>query len=141
MDDQLVKKEILPRDSRADLLRRIALISYVALFILIFGWYSVLVTDPVFPRSISMIILLGPLIFPIRGILYGKAYTHAWAGLLMVIYICHGVVLAVGDSAIERSVGWIETLLALSFVLSSAFYAKHEGQRLGLSIRKKKKKK
>jgi len=45
----------------------------------------------VLPRSLVLLFMVVPLLFPLRGILHGRPYTHAWASFLALFYFLHGV--------------------------------------------------
>lgn len=47
---------------------------------------------PAAPRSVVLLILVGPLLLPLRGILHGRPYTVAWSLFLALAYFTHGVV-------------------------------------------------
>jgi uncharacterized membrane protein len=74
-----------------------------------------------------LIVMVVPLIFPLRGLLHGRAYTHAWTGFLAILYFIHGV----GDFVVnppERLYSGIEIVLSLTLFFSCAFYARITGK-------------
>ncbi|UJF19781.1 DUF2069 domain-containing protein [Vibrio sp. SS-MA-C1-2] len=81
-----------------------------------------------------------PLLFPLPGIIKGKPYTHAWINFCLMLYFLHSLTLLYTDEG-ERWLAAIELVLTSIAFVSHSFYAKKRGQELGLSIRKKKKKK
>ena len=72
-------------------LRMISLISFFGLMISLLIWILIAEHSENFPVAAWLIIGVMPLLFPMRGILYGKSYTHAWASFLMLFYIAHGI--------------------------------------------------
>ena len=74
-----------------DLLKNSALASFFGLMITLICWITLAEHGEHYPTSGWLIIALTPLLFPLRGILYGKPYTYAWAGFLILIYFAHGI--------------------------------------------------
>lgn len=69
----------------------LALTGYFALFIGIYLWHIVIHKTPHQLISIILVVQLGPLIFPLRGLLNGRIYTHAWSIYLAIFYFVIGV--------------------------------------------------
>lgn len=80
-----------------------ALIGFFGLFFVILAFTAVIAPPERLPRSLVLALLLGPLLFPLRGLLHGRRYTHAWTSLLALFYIALGITLAVGPA--ERLYG------------------------------------
>ncbi len=72
-------------------LRRFSLLNFFGLMITLICWIVLADHGEYFPTSAFLVIALGPLLFPLRGLLHGKPYTHAWTSFLMLIYFAHGV--------------------------------------------------
>jgi uncharacterized membrane protein len=87
------------------------------------AWIIFLAPPTQLPRSIALAIALIPLLLPMRGILHGKPYTHAWASFLTMPYFAFGV-----DAAVHRSsdnwLGLVLTALSLLMFCGFIFYAK-----------------
>jgi len=120
------------------------------------GYFSLLVLIPLWnlwisPPPLSLnpwlitCIWFTPLLFPMRGILCGDPYTFAWSGFLGIFYSMHALVVIysafIEHIIIELQLAIIELIVATLFLIGSLYYAKYKGQELGLSIRKKSKKK
>jgi len=71
--------------------KRLALCSFFGLMISLTCWITLGEHSSNYPVSAWLIIALVPLLFPLRGLLHGKPYTHAWTGFLMLFYFAHGV--------------------------------------------------
>jgi len=71
--------------------KQLALFSYFSLMISLICWITLGEHSENYPTSAWLIIALIPLLFPLRGLLHGKPYTHAWTGFLMLLYFAHGV--------------------------------------------------
>lgn len=98
-----------------------AITGLLGLFALILVWNAWLFPPQVLPRALVLAILLVPLVFPLRGMLAGRAYTHAWASYLAMPYFVIGVFHAAGEP-VEKLYGWIMVLLSLAWMAGSALY-------------------
>ena len=103
--------------------RWLTLSGYFALMTLIFSWH--LFIQPVPPEFVSFILLLqlGPLMLPLRGLLHGKAYTHAWASYLALFYFVIGVWYAASDDM--TLFGILMCLFSLEFFTGCVFYSRY----------------
>lgn len=63
----------------------------VLFLILRTGWLS---PPAEFPKSFALLLLVGPLMFPLRGMLHGRHYTYGWSMFLALLYFVVGVVYA-----------------------------------------------
>ncbi len=112
---------------RQRLFRITALSSYFALLAHLLLWVIWLAPSEYFPTAMVLIVMVVPLLFPLRGLLHGRAYTHAWTGFLAILYFIHGV----GDFVVdplERLYSGIEIFLSLALFFSCAFYARITGK-------------
>ncbi|MFO7592776.1 MAG: DUF2069 domain-containing protein [Pseudomonadota bacterium] len=103
--------------------------SYFALLALLLAWFTWLSPPRVLPISVALFLMLVPLLFPLRGILYGKAYTFAWASFLSLFYFTHGIVEAY-SSPEDRYLALLEVLLSITFYTGSMLYARFRGREL-----------
>lgn len=71
--------------------KNLALLSYFALMLSLLSWITLAEHGENYPTAAWLIIGLVPLLFPLRGLLHGKPYTHAWTGFLMLFYFSHGI--------------------------------------------------
>ena len=112
--------------NRIQLSRTLTLTGYFGLLGFIPLWYLVL--QPIEAKFVSMTLLLqvGPLLFPLRGILHGRVYTHAWAMYLSLFYFIIGIWYA-GDSS-TRLFGIIFSLLSVLFFVGCMFYTRFQGK-------------
>jgi len=76
------------------------LAGYFGLLIGIYVWHIFINETPDHAISIMLIVQLGPLMFPLRGLLAGRIYTHAWAMYLAIFYFVVGVWYASADQDI-----------------------------------------
>lgn len=75
-----------------------------------------------FPAAVILLLLLGPLLFPLRGLLAGRRRTHLWASLLATPYILVGASLAATGS--HQSYGLLMILCSLCFFAGCLGYAR-----------------
>lgn len=107
----------------------VAVSGYFGLIALLLAWQGWLSPPKALPISVALFLLLVPLLFPLRGILYGRAYTFAWASFLSMIYFIHGVVEAY-SSPEDRWLALAEVVLSVAFYTGSMLYARFRGREL-----------
>ena len=115
-------------NSKQQRLRATALVSYFSLITFLLLWITWLAPSRHFPTAMVLVVLVVPLLFPLRGILHGRAYTHAWTGFLALLYLIHGISDLFANPS-ERIYGAIEIVLSLALFFSCAFYARTAGGR------------
>lgn len=93
-------------------IHRLAVAAYLGLIGLLL--VSTLWLDPPPARLMSplLLILIGPLLFPLRGLLHGRRYTIAWSSMLILLYFLHGTAVAATGHA---WIGGIELVLVLAY--------------------------
>jgi len=91
----------------AHLLYALCLSGYLGTFAVLMTWYSWLAPSEYFPVSLVLLVLVTPLLFPLRGILHARRYTIAWSCFLALLYFTHGVVAAWNEPAV-RYLGILE---------------------------------
>ncbi len=99
-----------------------SLTGYFGLLFLIMGSIAWSPTDNHPPRTILLIVLAGPLLFPLRGLLHGRTYTHAWAGFMALVYFVIAVAVAAGSESFL--IGTIEALLSVIWFIGSLLYVR-----------------
>ncbi len=111
---------------KISLSRACTLLGYFGLLIFIPLWH--LQIEPIPAEFISMTILVqvGPLMFPLRGILHGRVYTHAWSMYLALFYFVWGIWYA-GDAS-TRAFGIGFSLLSVLFFIGAMFYTRYQGK-------------
>jgi len=111
------------------LARIAALTGYFGLFILIVAWNAWLSPPTHLPVALVLLALGTPLLFPLRGLLHGRPYTHAWTSYLALAYFAHGVVQAYAVPT-ERLLGLAEIGFSLLLFTGAIFYARLRGREL-----------
>jgi uncharacterized membrane protein len=108
-----------------------ALLGYFGLLLLLMVW-TIWLTPPHsthLPTSLALVLLVGPLMFPLRGLLHGRAYTHAWASFLALFYLFLGISNA-WSSSDQRLLAGLEILFSSLLYLGGMFYARLRGKQL-----------
>lgn len=108
--------------------RWLTLIGYFSLMAGIYCWH--LLIDDTEKHLISIIILfqIGPLIFPLRGLLNKKLYTHAWSMYLAIYYFIVGVWYAAADDSFLF--GLFVVFTSLTFLLGTGLFTRYSGMLL-----------
>ena len=107
----------------------LSLLAYTGLFTLLMLWYTWLAPAASIPRSLVILFFVGPLLFPLRGLLYGRPYTYAWTSFLVLIYFIHGVIEAYASSE-TRMLASLEIVFSSSLYFTTVFYARLRGREL-----------
>ena len=89
----------------------VALSGYFGLFGLLLLWFAWLEPPGRFPIALALILWVGPLLFPVRGLLHGRLYTHAWTSFLALFYFAFGVFHAAGPMA-RPWLAWLEIVFS-----------------------------
>lgn len=106
----------------------IALLGYFGLLVSLAFWIiTTKSANPDFPASSTAFIALTPLLFPLRGLLAGKPYTHYWTGFLMLFYFMHGV----GEAYVNPShlFAWLEIIFSVILFIFSLVYIRRNAQK------------
>ncbi|MGM0676924.1 DUF2069 domain-containing protein [Ectothiorhodospira marina] len=75
-----------------------------------------------FPRSLLLLLLGGPLLLPLRGLLHGRTQAHIWGSLLALPYVVIGVAMATTGS--HQAYGLLMLVLSLVFFAGCLGYVK-----------------
>lgn len=108
--------------------RWLTLLGYFSLLSGLFAWH--LIIEPPAKHLMSIIIFfqLGPLMFPLFGLLNGKLYTHAWAMYLAIFYFVVGVWYA--GSSEDLMIGLYVIFTSLTFFLGTVLYTRYMGRQV-----------
>jgi len=107
--------------------RWLTLIGYFSLMAGFYLWH--LWIHPLEKHLISIVFLLqlGPLMFPLFGLLKGKLYTHAWSMYVAIYYFIVGVwYIGGGDS--ELYFGLYITFTSLMFFTGTTVFTRFMGK-------------
>ena len=98
----------------------LTLISY---FVLLFGqaiWIGWLNTNTIIPKSFALLIIVAPLLLPMRGLLHGRLHTYKWVTLFIWLYFAFGIWNAV--NATQWPLGALQIIASLGvFVFAVLF--------------------
>lgn len=103
--------------------RKLTLVSYFGLILLFLYWILFFIESSPTPIPMLLLIAIGPLLFPLYGLLQGKPYTHAWCSFLALGYFIHAVVEAYANE-VTRYLALLEIALTLGLFLGCIFYVK-----------------
>ena len=108
--------------------RVLTLAGYFSLLCGLFAWH--LLIEPPAKHLISVIIFfqIGPLMFPLLGLLRGKLYTHAWSMYLAIFYFIVGVWYA--GSSEDLMIGLFVIFTSLVFFLGTVLYTRFMGMKM-----------
>lgn len=67
------------------------------------------------------------MLFPLRGLVYAKRYTHQWACFLSMFYFVIGVDVWFNRVGTEALMGALTVLFSLLFCLGTMYYSKFTG--------------
>ncbi|MBE2293723.1 MAG: DUF2069 domain-containing protein [Phycisphaerales bacterium] len=101
----------------------ITLVGYFGLFGVLLLWYVWLEPPSRVPTALVLILLLGPLLLPLRGLLHGRPYTHAWSSFLALFYFVVGIFNAAGIMA-RPWLAWLEIGLSLLWFLGAILFVR-----------------
>ena len=104
-----------------------ALTGYFGLVIGIYVWHMWIKQTPDHAMSIMLIIQLGPLMFPLRGLLAGRIYTHAWSMYLAICYFVLGVWYAGADE--DMWFGMYVIASSMLFFAGTLFFTRYASRR------------
>ena len=119
------RKPRLESPPRARIGRILTLIGYFGLLALIINWFTWLSPPVQVPRSLVLAALAIPLLFPLRGILHSKRYTHQWVGFLSMLYFIIGVDVWYNRIELESLLGALMVLFSLVLIVGSSMYARY----------------
>ena len=108
------------------LFRWITLFGYFGLIILITSWLLFIDPVPDEQKSIKILLGVGPLMFPLRGLLHGRVYTHQWSMYLALFYFVVGIWFAGAEE--DRLFGILICSFSLIFFIGTMLYARFKGR-------------
>lgn len=103
--------------------QNLALIGYFSLFIILMINIVWLIPSRHFPTALVLIVIAGPLLFPMRGLLNKNTYTYQWASFLSLAYFAHGISEVSAYPDIWYA-GILETLASVVMYLGCVMYAR-----------------
>ena len=113
---------------RATVSRWATLLGYFGLLGLILNWFTWLSPPTEVPRAFLLIVLCVPLMFPLRGILHARTYTHSWVCFLSLFYFAIGIDVAF-NRVNDRTLGLLMLGFSTLLFLGSVFFSFYEKKR------------
>lgn len=107
--------------------RGLVLGGYFGLLTLLLLWFTWLARPTQMPVSVVLLIFVGPLLLPLRGLLYQRSYTHAWTAFLVLIYFIHGVVEAWANPT-ERGLASLEIFFSMMLFSGCLLYIRYNAR-------------
>jgi uncharacterized membrane protein len=98
-----------------------ALFGFFGLFFLQIAWHTLLFPVAGFPTALLLIIAVGPLLLPFKGLLNGDLKSCTWMTYLSLPYFAHAVAEAY-VSPVERPYALLELLLSLLLCFGAGMY-------------------
>ena len=107
------------------LARTASLTGYFGLIALLLAW-QLWLSPPTLPLGLVLLVLVGPLLLPLRGIVLGRPKSHFWASLLALLYGLHGA----GElfaTPQDRRLAVMEIVLACCIYVGALSYVRLTG--------------
>jgi uncharacterized membrane protein len=76
--------------------------------------------------SLWLLLLVLPLLIPLKGLLSNQRYTYKWIGFLTLLYFCIGISELVSNPQL-RSYGVGTSVASMLLFLASIYYARYLG--------------
>ena len=101
--------------------RALSAASYVGLIAWVMAWIIVLGDVERERVSLSLLLFVGPLLLPLRGVLAGRDKPLIWGALIGLLYLLHGGTVAWSDPQ-QRWLGLTEAVLSLTYLVSASYF-------------------
>lgn len=126
---------MLPKHSH--FYRKLTLVCYPLLIVYMVLLITLWMPSEFLPIPLALTMWILPLLFPLKGILEGNPYTHAWANFVLILYFIHGF-----TTIYTHWSTWylptIELILVAGSFIGATYYARYRGRELGLGLKKSK---
>ncbi len=83
---------------------------------------------PLLTTNYWLLLLVVPLLIPLRGLLVDRRYTYKWIGFVTLLYFCIGISESFSNPEL-RLYGFATTIASTSLFLASIYYARYLGLR------------
>ena len=114
---------IIENEKKLRFYQNIALTGYLSLFLILMLNIVWLIPSRHFPTALVLLVIVTPLLFPLRGLLNNKTYTYQWASFLSLAYFAHGISEMSAYPQLWFA-GLLETLAATVMYLGCVLYAR-----------------
>ena len=113
--------------NRTQVARWTALLGYFSLLALLLNWFIWIAPPQRVPRSLLLIVLVVPLLFPLRGLLHARRRAHQWVSFLSLFYFAVGVDVWFNNPPKQSVLGALTVVFSLLLFAGCTFYAKYVG--------------
>ena len=104
--------------------RAISLLAYLGLIAWVMAWIIFLGDVARQHVSLWLVLLVTPLLLPLRGVLAGGDKAIIWGTLVVLLYAVHGGVVAWSDPRPALAGTGRESGLALAYLFSASFFVR-----------------
>ncbi|MDO5103974.1 MAG: DUF2069 domain-containing protein [Lautropia sp.] len=94
----------------------------VALIVLGVAWEMVLA--PLRPQGSLLALKVLPLVFALPALRRGWVRAYQLWVMLILLYVCEGIVRGMSDTGLSATLAWIETVLAVACYLCMMLYVR-----------------
>lgn len=111
--------------NRLLLARTATLAGHFGLIALLLAW-QLWLSPSTLPSGLVLLVLVGPLLLPLRGLIQGRPKSHFWASVLALLYILHGA----GElfaTVQDRPLAVMEIVLAVCLYIGALSYVRLRG--------------
>lgn len=108
--------------TKKTIIRSAALTGYFGLIVLLLAW-QLWLSPPALPVVFVLLVLIGPLLPLLRGMVQGRAKSHFWASVIALFYCVHGIGEAYAIPQ-ERLLATVEILLSVDLYVSGLLYVR-----------------
>lgn len=98
-----------------------ALTGFFGLFLLLMAWHTLLSPSTKLPTALLLLISVGPLLLPFKGLLNRNLKSCTWMSYLSLPYFAHGVAEAYVSQG-ERPYALLEILFSLLLCFGAGLY-------------------
>ena len=111
----------------------LTVVSHLGLLALLIVWNVWLYPPTIFPVAAVLLFYIGPLLIPLRGILHGRLYTHAWTHFLALFYFTVGVMIAAANIE-ERWYAIAQVVLSITLFMGSMMFVRFRAREKRASL-------
>lgn len=95
-----------------------------ALGVVILGLLWELWLAPLRPGGSMLALKVLPLVAALPGFWLGRLRTYQWWSMLILLYVCEGIVRGMSDRQPSASLAWLEALLAVTCYVAILVHAR-----------------
>jgi uncharacterized membrane protein len=112
---------------KADYYYQLAVGSFFCLFLLLMVWNTLWYPSTKLPIAVVLLLVIAPLLLPLRGFLNANARSCAWMAYLSIAYLMHGSV-EVYVNVVERLPASLEILFSSMLFIGATFFIRFKNR-------------